>query len=270
MGLQYPGTLRRSRKPPVAVCLLLRVFVMVCVGFGLSANGAGHCFNCEETIMDCDMDLNICRSRCEKKVPCESENSYCAVITWSSGNATDSGGGSTQLSAALNCYEIAVPLSESDITTHFCGTVDEEGYFPGHSCLCTHDYCNDAIYLPGSKHPEFPTSGGVGSTFKPTRPDLGKNTPSVKPSTKEVDDADGGVEKGINVAQLVGMAFIRLRRLFTESPATPAISTVVILLLNTCCLYVTIAACRFSSSMMLTPKMFLCCLNSKFFSTSMV
>ncbi|XP_071788615.1 activin receptor type-2A-like [Asterias amurensis] len=205
MGLLYPDTLRRSGKPPVAVCLLLHVFVMVCVGFGLLADGAGHCFNCEETIMDCDMDRQICRSRCEKKVPCETEDSYCSVTTWSpSGNATDSEG-RTQLSATLLCYEIAVPLRESDITTHFCGTVDEEGWFPDHSCICTHDYCNDAIYLPGSKQPDFPTSGVSGSTAKPTRPDLEQKTPSVKPSTKEVNDADGGGGKGINVAQLVGI-----------------------------------------------------------------
>ena len=172
---------------------LLIFTVIVCVWFGGSANGASHCFSCEDTIMDCNMDSKVCRSQCEKKVPCADENAYCSVATFESASTNDTTGDSVQVLASLMCYPFS-EVDDSDITPHFCGTVDEdESYFPWHTCICTHDYCNDAIYLPGAKVPKFPTAEETGGTVNPTSPVSVQKTTSQKPYNTNEGTKDTGM-----------------------------------------------------------------------------
>ena len=175
---------------------------------------ASHCFGCSETVMDCDADMTVCRSRCQTKVACDSEDAYCVLATYLHSNAStrpgEAGGGGTLL-ADLSCFS-AGPLRRDDVTTHYCGVVPASYDYPGDfssapeegiaNCLCTHDYCNDAVYLEGAEVPRLPDlegggGGGSDGTAVPNSPATPGKTPAKGPSSTPNDlgnPPDGGTD----------------------------------------------------------------------------
>ncbi len=75
-----------------------------------------------------------------------------------------------QQQAVFQCYvnEISFgPIVE--VTKHYCGVIGEDYSFSSsislqHTCMCSGDSCNSAMYLPGSNPPPETTEGGENGT----------------------------------------------------------------------------------------------------------
>ncbi|XP_022099852.1 TGF-beta receptor type-2-like isoform X2 [Acanthaster planci] len=137
------------------------------------------------------MDRLVCRSRCDEKVACQSSNSYCLIATYTAGS-------DVQEFASVTCFENQ-PLSESDVTPHYCGAPDtdystDDSYWFIYTCTCTHDYCNDAIYLPGAEVPKPTPHPPTTEQGTPSKEGPNPVTTPKDDNVSNDEDSDGGMK----------------------------------------------------------------------------
>lgn len=125
------------------------------------ATMAKECYKCDVAPLTCDPTLGVCISECSTKITCEFESMHCllAVID---GNDTATYGG--PVTAMSDCFDNSGGLIQ-EVTSEYCGVIGEElssapsfsyasSVDPGrHSCACSGDRCNSALYLEGSNPP---------------------------------------------------------------------------------------------------------------------